>query len=336
MGHDVAWTDVLVWEGPVWLYWAFATLPALWLAARFPIERRRLARNLAVHTASAVFFALLYIAVWMLWNQNISPYSIEGQSLSDMIWTYVRARFTIAFLIYWAIVGIGHAWSNYQRYREREIEAARLQELLAQARIQALKMQLHPHFLFNALHAAATLMDEDVAAARRLLARLGELLRTTLEVDEDEVALERELEFLAAYLEVERVRFQDRLAVRFEVASDTLAGSVPPFLLQPLVENAIRHGVNPRANGGCVTVRAQRADGRMRLEVEDDGPGVDAETAAGAAGIGLRNTRERLRQHYGDGHELRLEAGRDGGLKVTIDLPYRPSEAPSPRGSLGG
>lgn len=323
MGHEVAWTEVLVWEGPVWMFWAFATFPAMWLADRFPIQRRGLGPSLAVHTVVGAALALLYVLALMTWNQNISPYPIEDRSLSELFWLYVRARFTIAFLIYWSIIGISHAWTNHLRYRQRELEATRLREQLAQARLQALKMQLHPHFLFNALHAASSLMDEDVKAARRMLARLSELLRATIDADAEaeEIPLAQELEFLEGYLEIEKVRFRERLRVDFDVDEAALGVRVPPFLLQPLVENAIRHGVAPRADGGRVTIRATRTDGAVRLVVEDDGPGLGPAAVEGAGGIGLRNTRQRLQELYGDAHGFTLGGGSKGGVKVTIDLP---------------
>jgi sensor histidine kinase YesM len=260
----------------------------------------------------------------MQWSWRIGGYSLDV-STSDVFWAFFRARFNVAFLIYWAIVGVDHAIANYRRYREGEVDASRARAELARTQLRALKMQLQPHFLFNTLHAVASLMDDDVKAARRVLARLSELLRATLESEGvQEQPLEAELDILRRYVEIEEIRFGDRLVVEWEVEEGTADALVPPFLLQPLVENAIRHGVEPVAELGTVRVQMSRANGRLTMAVEDDGPGLSLEGSSnGGTGIGLRNTRARLDQLYADDHRFRLAESPGGGLRVEIEIPYR-------------
>ncbi len=186
-------------------------------------------------------------------------------------------------------------------------------------------MQLHPHFLFNTLHAIWTLMHKDVETADRMLARLSDLLRITLENSGmQEVPLKQELAFLEPYLEIEQTRFGDRLSVQLDVEPDTLDALVPNLLLQPLVENAIRHGIAPRAAGGRIRISAKRENAKLRVQVRDNGAGIpESEREVLKEGVGLTNTRARLQQLYGAGHRLELHNAVDGGLEVTLELPFR-------------
>src|SRR5262245_40790860 len=205
-----------------------------------------------------------------------------------------------------------------------------LETQLAQAQLQSLKMQLHPHFLFNTLHAISALMDDDVKAARRMIARLSELLRLTLEnAGQQEFSLRQELDALERYLEIEQIRFQDRLTVRLAVAPETLDASVPNLILQPIVENAIRHGIAPRSSAGWIEIRAERREGMVELQVIDDGPGLQPAGEELREGIGLTNTRARLRQLYGDEHRIEIEDAAEGGLAVKLSIPYRQAEVES-------
>jgi two-component system, LytTR family, sensor kinase len=192
-------------------------------------------------------------------------------------------------------------------------------------------MQLHPHFLFNTLHAISALMDDDVKGARRMIARLSELLRLTLEnVGRQEVSLRQELDALERYLEIEQIRFQDRLTVRLRVAQETLDACVPNLVLQPIVENAIRHGIAPRSSAGRIEIRAERRDGMIELQVIDDGPGLHPCGEEGVEefkeGIGLTNTRARLRRLYGDEHLIEIKDADEGGLIVKLSIPFRQAD----------
>jgi two-component sensor histidine kinase len=209
---------------------------------------------------------------------------------------------------------------HYRSARDRR----ELEVRLAQAQLQTLKLQLHPHFLFNALNTITALLRTDPDAAERTLSALSETLRFSLRhAGTHEVALARELEFLHHYVGIQQIRFQHRLAVAFCIAPDTRQALVPSLILQPLVENAIRHGIEPRTCGGKVEIGAERANGRLRLTVRDDGVGLREATSRAGHGIGLSNTQERLARMYGDAHTFELRARDSGGVAVSIEIPYR-------------
>jgi two-component system, LytTR family, sensor kinase len=243
----------------------------------------------------------------------------------DMFLGRVTSMFHLELLIYGATLGLNYAFSYYARFREREARAAQLEAQLTQAQLQALKMQLHPHFLFNTLNGIAGLVrDQRNKAAVEMLAGLSDLLRYTLEnAGRQEVPLGEEMEFLELYLNIQQMRFSDRLNVEIEVAPDALRALVPNLILQPLVENAIRHGIAPRAARGTVGVRAARADSVLQIEVYDDGPGLRANASQGQ-GIGLANTRARLAQLYGaGGHSFSVSNRAGGGTAARLSLPFR-------------
>jgi LytS/YehU family sensor histidine kinase len=238
-----------------------------------------------------------------------------------------------------------YAFHFYERYQEGVLHASQLQAQLAQAELQALKMQLHPHFLFNTLHSISALMHEDVEAADKMVARLGEFLRMTLKNSgAPEITLGEEVKFLECYLDIERLRFEDRLSVEFAIEPTTLSAKVPNLILQPVVENAIRHGIAPLTGPGKLFIRARRLNGNLILEVEDNGPGLVPDAPGQAhsnegnglpknglkpekdGGLGLANTRGRLERFYGDAHHMRLQNGRSGGLLVTLQIPLQSSE----------
>lgn len=297
-----------------WYIWAAFTPLILWLARKFPLEHGRWLRSLLVHLPAGIIFTLLKIAVENEIQRRLL--GLQGPSNS-------AGKLHIAFLTYWAIVGVALAYDYYRRYREHELASARLEKQLAQAQVQALQMQLHPHFLFNTMHAISALMHRDVEAAERMLTRLSDLLRLTLDrADRQEVTLREEMEFIDRYLEIQQIRFQDRLAVKTHVPVEALDALVPNLLLQPLVENAIRHGIAPRHGPGTIEIRAAVVDSRLHLEVRDDGPGLPR---AGELreGLGLSNTRARLAQLYGPSHRFELLGGEPQGLRVRIEVPAR-------------
>ena len=215
------------------------------------------------------------------------------------------------------------AWSVFYFAIKHYERSVRAESLAHQARLQALRYQLNPHFLFNTLNAISTLVvDKRNAEAGKMIARLSDFLRMTLErPDVEEVPLAEEIEFVRRYLEIEQVRFGDRLAVKIDVDDDAWSARVPTLLLQPLVENAIRHSVAPREHGGRVTIEARAIGGRLHLTVADDGPGLDGKGNGNGTGIGLANTRERLEQLYGDAHRFDLVNGH--GLRAQLELPLR-------------
>ncbi|HVP60176.1 MAG TPA: histidine kinase [Myxococcaceae bacterium] len=304
----------------VWL-WAGMVPVVGHLARRYRLDAPPRLRNASIHLAAALGIIVLVMASYTL----VGFYQLELYSQPTW-WAALRsaAPHYIPFdLTVYAFILLGwtaHDW--YDRYRERDLRAAQLEASLQEAKLAALRSQLNPHFLFNALNSVSALMHRDVDAADAMLARIGELLRLTLASDgAHEIRLHEELELLERYLDVERIRFAERLAVTVDVPPATLAARLPPFSLQPLVENAIHHGVARNDRGGQVTISARQVDGRLQLRVLDNGPGLRA--ARPREGVGLRNTRDRLRQLYGDAQQLELRSPSSGGLEVTVELPWR-------------
>jgi LytS/YehU family sensor histidine kinase len=227
-------------------------------------------------------------------------------------------------LTYWLVVGLYQSIHFYQAAMERQTRAAQLETQLSHAELENLKSQLHPHFLFNSLHTIGVLMQEDVNAASHLLVSLGDLLRMALERRENEITLESELEFVGKYLEIEQTRFHDRLKVHMDVPPDLLEIYVPSLALQPLVENAIKHGISVDSAAGRLEIAAQRNNGRVSLRVRDDGPGP-APGSRLRFGVGLTNVQSRLKQLYGDESSLELTGGEGRGCEAIITIPLRSS-----------
>jgi len=233
----------------------------------------------------------------------------------------IRLNFHSSFEMYWLILLAFVAVDYHRRYKERELGAAQLQGRLTAARLEALRMQLNPHFLFNALNSISSLMYVDARTADTMIRKLGELLRLSLDQRRgDEITVRDEIDFLRHYLDLERLRFEDRLRVRLDVDPEALPAMVPTFLLQPLVENALRHAIAPRSEGGTVDVSIRRDQGWLRIVVADDGPGLPEGRVA--EGVGLANTRERLKQLYSLADAVRLTPLEEGGLRVDVTVPF--------------
>ena len=330
-GRPVTWGEAVVWSLGDWYVWAVMSLPIVKLARRFRFDDARWARNVAVHLAASAICSLVYMALRAWVGQAQSWLGGSRVSFAETFNPLVVKTFHLNLLIYWVIVSVHHAFDYYRQVQQRELRAAELEKRLAQARLQALQMQFNPHFLFNTLHAISSLMHQDVEAADRMITRLGDLLRYALEsTDAQEVALRQELDFLNRYLEIEKTRFGERLAVRLDIAPDTLDALVPNLVLQPLVENAIRHGIEPRARPGQIDLRAWREDGKLKLEVRDNGVGL-APCRQPKEGVGLSNTRARLEHLYGELHRFELGNAPGGGLAVRLELPFHPA-GPTPPG----
>jgi hypothetical protein len=308
-----------------WGAWAPLTPLVLWLGRRFPVERASLGRGLSVHVPACLLVAAAHVAFVQYVFILLEPFG--PQRVPRPYWEQFLGRLTsqlhIELLIYAATLGLGYAVSYYARFREREMRASQLEAQLAQAQLQALKMQLHPHFLFNTLNGIAGLVrDNKNRAAVDMLAGLSDLLRYTLEnAGKHEVPLREEMEFLELYLGIQQMRFPDRLRVEMRVAPETLDALVPNLILQPLVENAIRHGVSQRPTPGTVGVTAEREGERLRVNVYDDGPGLKRD-GGGGGGVGLSNTRERLAQLYGERQRFTLSEREGGGVEAAFVIPF--------------
>jgi signal transduction histidine kinase len=307
-----------------WYSWAAITPAILWLARRFPLDLATWKRSVPVHIGGVVVATLAHItlvvsgrwAIYTAWGMAPGTLEREAQRM-------VFLNFDFEMMTYWTIVGLSHALRYFSESQDRALRASRLETRRMEAQLQTLQRQLQPHFLFNTLNSVGALMHRDVDAADAMLARLGDLLRLSFEnVGVQEVALSQELDFLQKYLGIEQARFQERLSASFEVAPDTLDCLVPNLLLQPLVENAIKHGIGPRVGPGHVMVRAVRTGDMLELEVRDDGVGVPQERVHELAqGVGLTNTRSRLAHLYGTRHRFAISAPPGGGLSVVIGIP---------------
>ena len=325
-GEGAPWR-ALAFDSGDWCLCAILTPPVFLGAQRWPLARGRLAWRVPGHLAGALLLCVAWAALGLafgtlLYGRGWTPYG--GGALG---WVLTTLPFGVA--VYLAVVGAERATSYFVEARERATHEALLGAQLAQARLAALRAQLQPHFLLNSLNAVTVIVrDRDTATATRVLEQLGELLRRVLRSEgPQEVALADELDFTRQYLAIEAVRFSDRLQPAFDVDGAVLRAAVPEFLLQPLVENAVRHGLARREGAASLRVAARREGGDLVLTLTDDGPGPGAAAEAGE-GVGLANTRARLATLYGDRARLELRATPTGGATVEVRLPYRELEAP--------
>jgi sensor histidine kinase YesM len=308
-----------------WLLW-LALTPLIFGIARGARQRARggvTAGLVVTQIAASIAVALLHgsINAYIRWALGLSA---SGQ-LAVVLRSLIISTFAANFLRYWLIAAAYHAVAYQREVREREVSAARLEGSLSRARLEALETRLHPHFLFNALNTIASLVRDDPRAAEAMIAHLSELLRAALAAAPGkEVTLQHELDLLDRYIAIQRARFADRLTVTVRADADTRAAYVPHLILQPLVENAISHGIAPRESAGTLLVSAQHLDGRLHLLVQDDGVGFGrAHTSHQGNGIGLASTRARLEQLYGAHFTMEISDASPTGTVVTLDLPFR-------------
>jgi len=320
LGNErVAIWPLILSQGSVWIFWALMTPVVFWLGRRFPIRGERRYRSLAVHGAVALVLlgcnAIVTVGVSWYTRQVRSP----GESFGRWMVGYLANRAVWNLILYGGLVFLGQALDAWRDLGRRQLVEAQLGADLARAQLTSLQLQLQPHFLFNALHAVGVLTREDPTRASRMIAALGDLLRTSLGLkDRQEVTLGEELVALSHYLEIETTRFGDRLTVSMAVAEPARRLLVPPFLLQPLVENAVRHGISAVRGPGRILVSADRDGDRLRLSVWNDGPAIDR--AQLRDGVGLATTRDRLARLYQDRASLSL-SNETGGVRATVMLP---------------
>jgi len=333
-GGTPSWRGI-VFQGSEWIFLGALTPITYVLARRYPLRAPHLWRNVMVHLAGALLlcvgWASLGVALRLV--LGIEP---RGMPLGAHVVWWLLTSLPWSVFMYFAVLGCVHAFSYYFEARDREAQAARLSAQLAESRLDALRMQLNPHFLFNSLNAITVLVrDQETRAATRMLELLSDVLRQVLRGDgAHEVTVDEELQFLARYLEIEQVRFSDRLEVRFVVDPEARGAAVPALVLQPLVENALRHGLAASSEPGVVEISATRDGDLLRLSVRDTGAGVRAKgdeagtyptpvTASPSSGVGLSNVRERLATMYGARASLVLEHPESGGTIATMTLPFR-------------
>ncbi len=320
-GLAITWKQAMYYALGDWYVFALLSIPVVGLARRFRFEAGSIGRSLGAHLLGSVAFSLAFMVMrsWVGQWQSDTGFGDAFKPLLVKTWHF-------NLLIYWVIVAVSQGFEYQQRYRDRERRASELEKRLAQAKLQALQMQLNPHFFFNTLHSISSLMHQDVEAADRMISRLGDLLRRALDSsDTQEVPLRQELEFLERYLEIEKIRFGERLTVKMKISDDTLDAQVPNLILQPLVENAIRHGIEPWSKPGRIELGARRAEDKLTLEISDNGAGLRDDELA-EEGVGLSNTRARLRELYGEAHRFELRRGPEGGLLAQLVIPLRYAE----------
>jgi len=322
---DINFRDQFFFYAERWLSWAILT-PLIFVGARkVRFSAKRWPAVLAIHAAGAAVFTLLQSLAFL----GLSSFDVfvglrDKPGIKGLKAAYLTS-YQYNFLVYFVIVGVAVALDYYRRSRANELKAAQLETRLAGAELQALRVQVHPHFLFNTLHAVSALVHRDPDAADRMINRLSEMFRLSLETSgAQEVPLESELETLAPYLEIMDMRFGDRLRVVLDFPAETQGALIPNLILQPLLENAVRHGVAPKPDSGTVTVRGHRNGDRLIIEVADDGPGFPGESPdIFRNGLGLSNTKERLALLYGKDQSLQLGRSASGGARVVLDIPFR-------------
>ncbi|AHG88899.1 histidine kinase internal region [Gemmatirosa kalamazoonensis] len=322
----VDWGDV-VFQGAEWLFLGALTPITYVLARRFPLRRDRIGRAVAAHAAGAAALCVGWASLGVLLGAAIHHYPADPRDMRGAYASWVLTSVPWSVFMYFTVLGCVYAFTYFVEAREREAQRARLAQQLAEARLGALRMQLNPHFLFNSLNAIQVLVrDHDTQAASRMLELLGGVLRQVLHGEpRQQVPLDEELRFLQRYLAIEQVRFSDRLRVQWAVDDAARDALVPEFVLQPLVENAVRHGVAGRADAGTIEISAHVEGDTLLLGVRDDGPGYDAATAG--AGVGLANVRARLETMFGDAARLEIGRAASGGTLATIRLPLARSQA---------
>lgn len=329
-GQPFRWGPLVRQEFKMWYTCGLVSLTVLWFCGWNRLQKDRTRRWVAIHFLAAIIFAVVYSMLTSFMVAGDESVMHPGMKLTFSYLVKVTGlHYCVVYLLmYWVMVFAHLGWHYYQRYCEREVQTAELQRELVEARLAALRMQLNPHFLFNTLHAVSALMHENTEAADRVISRLSELLRMSLDQTKpQEVPLSEEMAFLDRYLEIEQTRFAERLTVSKEIESEAEGAMVPYLILQPLVENAIRHGIEPREEPGTVSIEARRHNGRLELSVRDNGAGLPRNgKPAPPEGIGLSNTRSRLSHLYGEDFVFELSSGASGGLEARIEIPFRTGE----------
>ena len=324
-GTPVSWKQAFSVGLTQWWAWSFLYLIIFRVNRKIPFERQRWLRSLSIYSLMAIVMTALKLGIDLLWinmfySGNVPLITSERSLLAMMAY--------FNFLTFWVFVGMGQALNFYHQIRDGELKASQLETQLAQSQLQALRMQLQPHFLFNTLHTISMLNLSDPRTANRMISRLSDLLRLTLDnAGTPEIALKEEIEVLKRYLEIQEIRFQDRLTVSMNIDPASLDARVPNLILQPIVENAIKHGIADRETSGRIEINTSRQNGWLQLRVLDNGSGLSTDsTTQIREGIGLSNTRARLEKHFGSEHLLELSNGGTGGLEVLIRIPFRDSD----------
>ncbi len=317
--------ETLAYTLPDWYLWMALGPVVYWLAVKFPVSRQKWKTHIPVHLFGTVVITLFQNILVMTFNLIIE--TSKGETLD--FWRAFEYNLLTYFhwnlILYWGIVAASYSVNYYKKYQETEIRSAQLSAQLSQARLQALRMQLQPHFLFNTLNTISYYTYVDPKISNRMVQLLSELLRMVLEQNQNErIPLRKEIEFLRQYLEIETFRFQDKLSVQWNVDENALDGLVPCLILQPAVENAMRHGISRLPSSAVLKIGAHCNGPFLNLTISDNGPGIpQLDNHTFREGIGLSNTRSRLSHLYGENHTLRLINQKPAGLEIEIIIPYQ-------------
>jgi two-component system, LytTR family, sensor kinase len=312
------------------ILWALLTPTILGLSQRYPVTGGELIPRLLFHLGAGLLTAVVYSTLEMLVNAVQKGFPTDASAVLSSFQLIFTTGALPQIVTYGAIVSVAHILEYYRRQRQRErkaseieLRASQLESSLRQAQLDALRLQIRPHFLFNTLNTISFLMREDVEAANRLLIQLSELLRVAVRTEQQEIPLRQELDFLNRYLEIEQTRFQDKLSVEMQIEPETLDAMAPALLLQPLVENAIKHGIAQSSDPGVVYVSARRENDFLEIRIRDSGPGFSgAEPAGAGTGVGLANTQARLKQIYNSDCRFEIGNAEDGGGLIAVSIPY--------------
>jgi two-component system, LytTR family, sensor kinase len=322
LGRSITWSEAISDALEDWYVYGALSLPVVWLARRFPPELGSRWMTAGIHLGAALLFSIVYITLRTLVGEVDSWIAGESASFADIFHPLLVRTFPFNLLVYGVILSVSHALDYYRKYHDRTVQTLELEKHLTEARLQALLHQLKPHFLFNTLNGIASLMHTDVDAADRMLVRLSELLRITMShTGAPQTTVREEVAFLERYLDIEKIRFRDRLDVVIAIDDEAIDAQVPSLILQPMVENAMRHGVEPHARMGRIELTGKRQEGNLVLTVADNGAGMSA-TGPKREGIGVANTRARLVELYGDRQKFELVNRPEGGLCVRITIPF--------------
>ena len=322
-GMHHAWMRLFLTLLLSWLPWALATPPVLYLGRQYPPLRLA---PLLVHSVACLFIGLVYAAWDAYLELLLNPYANPSTPAFLHFWFDVfYNRLLESLILYGCILLVAHMLASRERIAQQQTETARLNEQLSKAQLNALRQQIEPHFLFNALNAIAGLVREERNdAAVDMIARLSDLLRGVLkDSNRQNVALQEEMEFVQKYMDIQKVRFAERLQLSVDIPSELSTAQVPNLILQPIVENAVKHGIAKRIEGGAIRISAHRNNGMLSISVYNDGPGLPADWEKDHAGVGISNVRTRLQTLFGDTFELRMQNQDTSGVKVLISVPFR-------------
>lgn len=323
--REIVWSQIFASAFPFWYLWALLVPVIATVARRVPLDRAHALQAAAVHVPAAGLISALHQALYILSGCVLDRKDRPCYFFTSFSENVFSFYFMVGVIVYFSVLLGTQAVDFARRFRDSQLHASRLESELAKARLHALRAQLQPHFLFNTLHAISALVVKDPEAADRMIADLSDLLRLALEdVDQGEVTVRRELELVERYLSIERTRFADRLTVNLSIEPETLDALVPSLIFQPLVENAVKHGISRRQTPGWIEIRSARQGGRLCLGVRDGGeePAIPAKGDV-REGIGFRSTRARLEELYAADHSFEYGVGADGGFSVVVTIPMR-------------